>query len=1235
MVHGSLPSSLTQPLQVDTYNKFADDEDSPLGREHHQFDDIDTKSSLQLLSPESKYSPDLMLAPDSGCSSKEDTEEEVAPPQSQEVSESGEVHVFHDEQTETVAYLVGEGEEVEPDSQYIIVHDHIDGLNGEHVVTTVDEVQNQEQYMVVQMSEEGGIETQHQVCTVQEGDNLIQEASMDEPTGIVEVEVPYIHSQSLDYSIHEGIPPEETLMPDPCSEVDYPEPFCNSVLDKYVPEQDESVVVEKISYDTPVIIRSEVEPIVKINESDSDPEEGLHHVDHSIHSDTDIEDDLDMYSPMLSTNINHHDDVHVKFEKLKKKRKRKEPGSEFRKRHNLPHHVITENDGLYLDMNDGYQDQNIIAPNSTVIHNPRISSVPRKCSGISSIRVPRATENLTPIQKKHPNILRLLNLPPHYPPLPVVHYYPKGCSMLSDPPVITPPATPKRFMKNQAHVQELLLPAGTQSPTLVATSSLMTPPSPIENTTTFYAAEYPESAHDCDYQLESSGQVNTSSNTNDVAGLAPKPQHRLDDIVTKVKENTTTPAVQLVFPPQRKKSDTRMKKSQKRPVDVINIPTQSSDVHVQPPKQHNPPAETQKQTTAKRKRNPKRKPTVQPQPPKSSWKPTGHFQCLYCPYSSVTRNYLFRHWLVNHNTLKAYHCGYCKFSAYYHDVVTRHENTKHKDLPANVIVDIEIQERTFEDFANLFHITIHSSEKVKHTTSTGLMGMVELDPENYKNHEEEDAKPVTCYIPKQPDAAALENLAKAALKKKVSPQNGLSYPLSHPQPVSTSEVTGQAKHGADTTPRIELEQAQNTEKLRKVFKLPVDILDPQVVHQLASSLCGEGHAGNPLVSTSTTGIGADASRPPPETTSDNLSKVAGQNSYIQTGAGGFRSAVWFPKSNAMAPQAQKDDASILPSQIQDALNKLQHQQLRNLSKDSHDKKALSLLCDPDKSPYTQAQLTYAKEAAASLSRGPKILKVPSSAAIQKLTSPSKPTHTGIGSEAIKTPLFDRPPPLTLPFDTHPTALKPPLPVQPQLTSHSQHIAAFSEAYSTAVRRSMLDQPPPLTTEDMLAMSENDTTSFTPVYSAALKTPLLDQLTAFATAAGAAAGREAAKKEDINHTISLLDDPIMTPTSTVPLQNQQVSPPRLIHHSAVDSHLSQSKLPYAPTDGGDLIASLLKRPKMIPDDIASMHLKQLQNKSKPSGTSQAGITLQSKGLPTNIVQLGDTNLTNHFLPSSKS
>ena len=73
------------------------------------------------------------------------------------------------------------------------------------------------------------------------------------------------------------------------------------------------------------------------------------------------------------------------------------------------------------------------------------------------------------------------------------------------------------------------------------------------------------------------------------------------------------------------------------------------------------------------------------------WKPTGRHQCKLCVYSCVTHNFLFRHWLMAHCTLRPYSCCYCKFSSPNKDAITRHQTAIHKGSAKDIKVDHELE----------------------------------------------------------------------------------------------------------------------------------------------------------------------------------------------------------------------------------------------------------------------------------------------------------------------------------------------------------------------------------------------------------------------------------------------------------------------------------------------------------------------------------------------------------------
>ena len=84
------------------------------------------------------------------------------------------------------------------------------------------------------------------------------------------------------------------------------------------------------------------------------------------------------------------------------------------------------------------------------------------------------------------------------------------------------------------------------------------------------------------------------------------------------------------------------------------------------------------------------------------WKPTGRFQCKLCFYSCVTHNFLFRHWVLNHCTLRPYMCGHCGFQSATRDGVTRHQTAKHRGNPRQVFIDTEQQELLWNKFDEMF-----------------------------------------------------------------------------------------------------------------------------------------------------------------------------------------------------------------------------------------------------------------------------------------------------------------------------------------------------------------------------------------------------------------------------------------------------------------------------------------------------------------------------------------------------
>jgi hypothetical protein len=108
-----------------------------------------------------------------------------------------------------------------------------------------------------------------------------------------------------------------------------------------------------------------------------------------------------------------------------------------------------------------------------------------------------------------------------------------------------------------------------------------------------------------------------------------------------------------------------------------------------------------------------------------NWKPTGQFQCNVCNYSSVTVNFLFRHWLVSHNGLMPYRCRYCDFQAGSRYIVTRHQSYSHRDLDKCVIVVREVLDRVCQEFEQAFGSSIRVQGEdvvncVSEKTTTGV-----------------------------------------------------------------------------------------------------------------------------------------------------------------------------------------------------------------------------------------------------------------------------------------------------------------------------------------------------------------------------------------------------------------------------------------------------------------------------------------------------------------------------------
>ena len=85
-----------------------------------------------------------------------------------------------------------------------------------------------------------------------------------------------------------------------------------------------------------------------------------------------------------------------------------------------------------------------------------------------------------------------------------------------------------------------------------------------------------------------------------------------------------------------------------------------------------------------------------------NWKQTGQFQCKFCPYSSVTRNYLYRHWTANHISVTPYQCHHCDLKASSRDVITRHQTVTHQSAVKSVLIDPILEQQTIDQFDLIF-----------------------------------------------------------------------------------------------------------------------------------------------------------------------------------------------------------------------------------------------------------------------------------------------------------------------------------------------------------------------------------------------------------------------------------------------------------------------------------------------------------------------------------------------------
>ena len=84
------------------------------------------------------------------------------------------------------------------------------------------------------------------------------------------------------------------------------------------------------------------------------------------------------------------------------------------------------------------------------------------------------------------------------------------------------------------------------------------------------------------------------------------------------------------------------------------------------------------------------------------WQPTGRYKCKFCHYSSVTQNFLFRHWVMSHSGVKPYLCAFCNLKSPTKDGITRHQTAKHKTLPREVLIDAEQEKLLVRKFRKVF-----------------------------------------------------------------------------------------------------------------------------------------------------------------------------------------------------------------------------------------------------------------------------------------------------------------------------------------------------------------------------------------------------------------------------------------------------------------------------------------------------------------------------------------------------
>ena len=123
-----------------------------------------------------------------------------------------------------------------------------------------------------------------------------------------------------------------------------------------------------------------------------------------------------------------------------------------------------------------------------------------------------------------------------------------------------------------------------------------------------------------------------------------------------------------------------------------------------------------------------------------NWKQTGQFQCRFCPYSSVTRNYLYRHWMANHSSITPYQCHHCDLKASSRDVITRHQTLAHRSSAKGVVINSMLEQQTIDQFDQIFNPSF--GRDGQSTVNSALCATDAVDAKKVKTENECSRTPV-------------------------------------------------------------------------------------------------------------------------------------------------------------------------------------------------------------------------------------------------------------------------------------------------------------------------------------------------------------------------------------------------------------------------------------------------------------------------------------------------------------